>query len=305
MESEETGGTPPPHKCGYVAIIGKPNAGKSTLINALMGQKMSIVTDKPQTTRHRILYLLSEDDYQLIVLDTPGLVEPRYELHEVMMNNVRRSIEDADLVIFLADTRTNIPDEEGIKLLGKKPSMLVINKLDLIDQRKALPLAEAYLNKHPFNEIIPVSALKGTNLDVLLKLMVEYLPEGPALYPKDMLSEHPNRFFVSEIVREKIFELYSNEIPYSTQVNIVSYKEGQDNNRKDVIDAEIVVDRKSQKGILIGRNGEALKKVGTEARENIEAFLGRPVYLQLFVKVREDWRNSAGLLDSYGYGQGK
>lgn len=304
MESEETVDTPPPHKCGYIAIIGKPNAGKSTLINALMGQKMSIVTDKPQTTRHRILYLLSEDDYQLIVLDTPGLVEPRYELHEVMMSNVRRSIEDADLVIFLADTRTNIPHEEGLKLLGKKPSMLVINKLDLIDQRQALPLAEAYLNKHPFKEIVPVSALKGTNMDVLLKLMVEHLPEGPPLYPKDMLSEHPNRFFVSEIIREKIFELYSNEIPYSTQVNIASYKEGQDNNRKDVIDAEIIVDRKSQKGILIGRKGEALKKVGQEAREDIEAFLGRPVYLQLFVKVREDWRNSTGLLDSYGYSQG-
>lgn len=292
----------PPHKCGYVAIIGKPNAGKSTLINALMGQKMSIVTDKPQTTRHRILYLLSEDDYQLIVLDTPGLVEPRYHLHEMMMKNVQRSIDDADLVIFLTDTRTKIPDEEGIELLGKKPSMLVINKLDLIDQRQTLPLAEAYLRKHPFDEIVPISALKGKNLDVLLKLMVDYLPEGPALYPKDMLSEHPNRFFVSEIIREKIFELFSNEIPYSTQVNIANYKEG-DAHRKDVIDAEIVVDKKSQKGILIGKKGEAIKKVGQEAREDIEAFIGRPVYLQLFVKVREDWRNSEGLLNSFGYGK--
>ena len=303
MEPKETVESPTPHKCGYVAIIGKPNAGKSTLINALMGQKMSIVTDKPQTTRHRILYLLSEDHYQLIVLDTPGIVEPRYQLHEAMMHNVKRAIDDADLVIFLTDTRTKIPDEKGIKLLGKKPSMLVINKLDLIDQRQALPLAEAYLNKHPFDEIIPVSALKGTNIDVLLKLMVEYLPDGPALYPKDMLSEHPNRFFVSEIIREKIFELYSNEIPYSTQVNIADYKEAQDIHRKDVIDAEIVVDKKSQKGILIGRNGEALKKVGKEAREAIEEFIGRPVYLQLYVKVREDWRNSSGLLNSFGYGQ--
>ncbi|MBX2820454.1 MAG: GTPase Era [Rhodothermaceae bacterium] len=302
METNQPVDPSPAHKCGYVAIIGKPNAGKSTLINALMGQKMSIVTDKPQTTRHRILYLLSEDDYQLIVLDTPGLVEPRYHLHEIMMKNVQRAVEDADLVIFLTDTRTKIPDEEGLKLLGNKPSMLIINKLDLIDERQTLPLAEAYLRKHPFNEIIPVSALKGTNMDVVLKLMIEYLPEGPALYPKDMLSEHPNRFFVSEIIREKIFELFSNEIPYSTQVNIANYKEG-DSHRKDVIDAEIVVDKKSQKGILIGKNGDAIKKVGQEAREDIEAFIGRPVYLQLFVKVREDWRNSTGLLNSFGYGK--
>ena len=291
---------PPHHRCGYVTIVGKPNAGKSTLINALMGQKMSIVTPKPQTTRHRILSILSDEEYQIIILDTPGILEPRYRLHEAMLNNIKRSVEEADLILFLTDTRSKTPDERGLELLGKKPSILLINKVDLIDERQALPIAEAYLNKHPFDEIIPISALKGSNLDALLKLMVHHLPEGPPLYPKDMLSEHPNRFFVSEIIREKIFELYSNEIPYSTQVNIVHYKEGE-GSQKDVIDAEIVVDKKSQKGILIGRNGYAIKKVGENAREDIEVFVGRPVYLQLHVKVREDWRNSSGLLSSYGY----
>ena len=303
MDDNQSDATPPPHKCGYVAIIGKPNAGKSTLINALMGQKMSIVTDKPQTTRHRILCILSDIDYQVIILDTPGLVVPQYELHEMMMKNVQRSINDADLVVLLTDTRSKKPNEEALKYIGDKPSILVINKIDLVDERQALPIAEGYLRKHAFKEIIPVSALKGKNLEPLLDLMVANLPEGPPLYPKDMLSEHPDRFFVSEIIREKIFELYSNEIPYSTQVNIADYKEG-DGNRKDVIDAEIVVDKKSQKGILIGRGGQALKKVGEEAREQIEAFIGRPVYLQLFVKVRTDWRNSSGLLKSYGYQQG-
>ena len=300
MDLNETVSYPPHHKCGYVAIIGKPNAGKSTLINALMGQKMSIVTDKPQTTRHRILCILSEDDYQIIILDTPGLVQPRYELHEMMMKNVQRSVNEADLVLYLTDTRSMIPNEEGLELIGKKPSMLLINKIDLIDERQALPLAEAYLKKHPFDEIIPVSALKGTNLEVLQQVIVSYLPEGPPLYPKDMLSEHPSRFFVSEIIREKIFELYSNEIPYSTQVNIAQYKAGE-GSQKDVIDAEIVVDKKSQKGILIGKQGQALKKVGEGSREEIEDFVGRPVYLNLYVKVREDWRNSNGLLTSFGY----
>ena len=302
MDSENpvTDIPPPNHRCGYVAIIGKPNAGKSTLINALMGQKMSIVTQKPQTTRHRILSILSGDDYQIIFLDTPGFVEPQYRLHEAMMKNLSRSVDDADLLLFLTDTKSIVPDERGLQLLGHKPSMLLINKIDLGNELDALPVAEAYMNKHAFKDIIPISGLKGTNLDTLLRLIIKELPEGPPLYPKDMLSEHPNRFFVSEIVREKIFELYSNEIPYSTQVNVANYKEGEDN-RKDVIDVEIVVDRKSQKGILIGRNGYAIKKVGEEAREDIEAFVGRPVYLQLYVKVREDWRNSKGLLNSFGY----
>ncbi len=291
---------PPHHKTGYVAIIGKPNVGKSTLINALMGHKMSIVTRKPQTTRHRVLSVLSSDEYQIIILDTPGILEPRYRLHEAMMNSVHRSIADADLLIYITDTKSAQPDGHHLSLLNDKKSLLLINKIDLINERDALPIAEAYMQKHPFEEIIPISALKRRNLDTLLRIMVDYMPEGPPLYPKDMLSEHPSRFFVSEIIREKIFELFSNEIPYSTQVNIIQYKEGE-GSQKDVIDAEIVVDKKSQKGILIGRKGQALKKVGEIARGDIEEFVGRPVYLKLHVKVREDWRNSNGLLDSYGY----
>jgi len=293
------GDIPADHRSGYVALIGKPNVGKSTLMNALMGKKLSIVTSKPQTTRHRVLGILSDEAYQVIFLDTPGIIQPRYGLQQSMMHSVSDAIADADLLVFMADATKDRPDTLSLERIGTRPALLAINKMDLIKQEAAIPLVAAYDELYDFEEIIPISALTGNNLDLLREHIVQRLPLGPPFYPKDMLSEHPERFFVAEIIREKIFELYREEIPYSTQVNIVSYEERED--EKDFIDAEIVVERGSQKGTLIGKGGQALKKVGTAARRDIEAFVGAAVYLQLHVKVREDWRNRGTLLRSYSY----
>ncbi len=293
---------PENHRSGYVAIVGKPNVGKSTLLNALIGKKLSIVTRKPQTTRHRVLGILSGDDYQIIFLDTPGIITPRYGLQEAMMRNVQAALRDADVILFMADASTGKVDTRSLELIkGMKdrPVLLVLNKMDLIRQEEALPLVEAYLKAFPFDAVIPVSALKGKNLDKLLEEIIRRLPPGPPYYPKDMLSEHPERFFIAEIIREKIFEQFRDEVPYSTQVNIVRYEERPAG--KDFIDAEIVVERPTQKAILIGKGGEALKRVGIRARKDIEAFLGKPVFLQLHVKVREGWRDKDQFLRSYGY----
>ncbi|MDX1487581.1 MAG: GTPase Era [Acidiferrobacterales bacterium] len=290
---------PADYRSGYVALIGKPNVGKSTLLNALLGRKLSIVTHKPQTTRHRVLGILSTEAHQIIFLDTPGIIKPRYKMQESMMHDVHDAIADADLLVFMADATQEDIDTFSLERIGNKPAILVINKMDRIAQIQAVPLVAAYDEAYDFEEIIPISALNGDNLDVLLDAIVQRLPLGPPFYPMDMMSEHPERFFVSEIIREKIFELYRQEIPYSTQVNIVEYEERE--NERDYIHAEIVVERTTQKGILIGKGGQALKKVGTEARKDIEAFLGKRVYLKLFVKVRDDWRNRDTLLKSYGY----
>lgn len=286
-------------KSGYVAIIGKPNVGKSTLMNALVGRKLSIVTNKPQTTRSRVIGIMNGDDHQVIFLDTPGIIEPRYRLHEAMMHDVRDSVQDADLVVFMADASLDRLDELSLTAAKEVPAILVINKIDLIAQEEALPLAEAYMERRTFETVVPVSATKGFNLDTLRETILERMPEGPPFYPPDMVSEHPERFFVAEIIREKLFELYREEIPYSTAVNIIQFLERDD--EKDLIDAEIIVERESQKGIVIGKKGEALKRVGMAARKDIEAFLDREVFLRLFVKVRDDWRNRDQHLRSYGY----
>lgn len=287
------------HRCGYVALIGKPNVGKSTLLNALMGLKLSIVTHRPQTTRRRVLGILSGDDHQVILLDTPGIIEPRYGLQQAMMNDVRVSTTDADLLVFMADATRDKVDEMSLAYVGNRPAILVLNKIDKIKQEDVLPLVASYMEAHAFDEVIPLSALKGKNLDILLKAVLKRLPQGPAFYPKEMISEQPERFFVSEIIREKIFKLYRQEVPYSTQVEIVSWEERE--NEKDLVHADIIVERDSQKGILIGKGGKALKKIGTFAREDIEEFIGRPIFLKLHVKVRNDWRNSEGQLKSFGY----
>lgn len=292
-------GFPPDHRSGYVALVGLPNVGKSTLLNALLGRKLSIVTDKPQTTRHRILGILSDEACQILFLDTPGILKPRYRLHEAMMHQVHEALADADLVVLLADATFARPDTSSLAHLQGRRALLVLNKLDLIRPEQALPLAAAYTALHPFEEVIPISALRGDNLDVLRQALVSRLPLAPPFYPKDMISEHPERFFVSEIIREKIFEQFRQEVPYSTQVNIVLFEEKAGG--KDYIDAEIVVERPSQKGILIGKGGQALKAIGTAARRDIEDFLGRPVFLKLFVKVREDWREKEAFLRSFGY----
>lgn len=290
---------PEGHRSGYVALIGKPNVGKSTLMNALVGRKLSIVTRKPQTTRHRVLGILSEERHQIIFLDTPGIIKPRYRLHESMMHNVEDAIADADVLVFMADATQSRPDEFSLDFIGDHKAILAINKMDLIRKEDALPLVESYVQLRTFDDVVPISATKRTNLDVLLRAIVDRIPLGPPFYPKDMISEHPERFFVAEIVREKVFEQYREEIPYSVQVNIVQFEERKD--EKDYVAAEIVVERDAQKGILIGKGGRALKRLGTSARRDIEEFLGRGIYLDLHVKVREGWRNRSTYLRSYGY----
>ena len=293
------GDVPENHRSGYVALIGKPNVGKSTLMNALVGKKISIVTRKPQTTRHRVLGVLSGDEFQIIFLDTPGIVKPRYRLHESMMHDVREAVADADILLFMADATQSSPDEFSLEFIGGKAAVLIINKMDLIRREEALPLVDSYTRLRNFDEVIPISAVTGYNIDLLREELVKRLPPGPPFYPKDMISEHPERFFVAEIIREKIFEQYREEVPYSTHVDIVIFEERAD--KKDLISAEIVVEREAQKGIIIGKGGSALKRVGSNARRDIEEFLGRSVFLELHVKVREDWRNKPTFLRSYGY----
>ena len=288
------------HTSGYVAIVGKPNVGKSTLMNALLGEKLSIVTKKPQTTRHRVIGIHSGPEHQAIFLDTPGIIEPRYELHESMMGQVQGAIQDADLLLFLHEATQDEPDTQSLKKVGDTPAFLVLTKMDLLPQEEALPLVESYEDLRAFDEVVPTSAKRGFNLQTLLHLVLDTLPEGPPYYPKEMISEHPERFFVAEMIREKVYKHYHQEIPYSVQVNIVAYEE-RSGQQKDYIDAEIVVMKASHKGILIGEGGQALKKVGMTAREDIEAFVERSVYLNLHVKVQENWRDRKSILRSYGY----
>lgn len=294
-------------RAGYVAIIGEPNVGKSTLMNALLQQKLSIVTPKPQTTRHKIIGILSTEMYQIMFLDTPGLLKPQYLLQERMMESARRAIQDADLLLLLIDaTKASIDgDRKGdpaLAMLGqsKKPAFLVINKIDLINKGTLLPVMDAYSKLYPFKEIIPISALTLEGVEKLKELIINALPEHPPYYPADAVSDHSERFFVAEIIREKIFEAYRQEVPYSTAVEIVEFKERE--GQKDFISAEIYVERESQKAILIGKKGQALKEIGERARKEIELFLDRPVFLELHVKVKKDWRNDKALLEKMGYG---
>lgn len=297
--TEPVQASPEAHRCGYAAIVGKPNVGKSTLLNALVGQKISIVTRKPQTTRNRVLGIITGESFQAILLDTPGIIEPRYGLQTAMMREVTASIRDADVILFLAEAGDPAPDVRSLEQVEHRRAILVVTKMDLVTADQALPLVDAYRSLRAFDEVVPVSALRRRGLDTLVRILQERLPQGPPLYPADMLSEQPERFFVSEIIREKIFERYRQEVPYATQVNIVAFEERP--GEKDLIDAEIVVERDTQKGILIGKGGRALKAVGTAARQDIEALIDRPVFLRLFVKVRDDWRNSETHLRSFGY----
>jgi GTP-binding protein Era len=284
-------------KAGYVAIIGEPNVGKSTLLNRLLGTKLSIVGSKPQITRNRILGILTEGDYQCYFLDTPGIIIPAYELQKLMVNKITRAVEDADVIIWMIDLgfrESSYPH----RFLAEKPLICVINKIDIIPKTQLLPIIEMVRNKG-IRDIIPISALHGDGIEELKKVLFTYLPEGPFLYPKEDLSDSPERFFVAELIREKIFEFFKKEIPYSTCVVIDEFKERE--RGKDFIRATIYVERKSQKGILIGKNGEALKKVGALARKGIEDFLGRDVFLELWVKVKEKWRKDKKFLKEIGY----
>jgi len=284
-------------KAGYVAIIGEPNVGKSTLLNRLIGTKLSIVGSKPQITRNRILGILTEGDCQCYFLDTPGIIVPAYELQKLMVDKITRAVEDADVVIWMIDPgfrESAFPH----RFLTEKPLISVINKIDLIPKTQLLPIIEILKNKG-MKDIIPISALLGDGIEELKKVLFTYLPEGPFLYPKEDLSDRPERFFVAELIREKIFELFKKEIPYSTCVVIDEFKERK--RGKDFIRATIYVERKSQKGILIGKDGEALKKVGALARKGIEDFLGRDVFLELWVRVKEKWRKDKKFLKEIGY----
>ena len=296
----------PDFRCGYVAIIGEPNVGKSTLMNGLIGQKLSIVTPKPQTTRHKIHGFLSTNEHQIIFLDTPGIIKPKYLLHETMMAFASTALEDADVVLFMIDAinpRLSEQPQESDAFVAvervREPVFLIINKSDLVRKGDLLPVIDFYSKVFPFKEIFPISALTLDGTEELVKAIVAELPRHPPLYPLDIVSEQSERFFVSEIIREKIFEKYQQEIPYSTTVDIVEFKERETG--KTFIGADIYVERDSQKGILIGRKGEALKQIGLLARKNIEAFLQHAVFLELHVKVRKDWREDKEWLARLGY----
>ncbi len=289
------------HKAGFVSIIGKPNVGKSTLMNQLVGERLSIITSKAQTTRHRILGIVNGDDFQIVYSDTPGIIKPQYELHQSMMRFVNSSLEDADLILFMVELgeKYNKEDEILTKLTNTKvPVVLVINK---IDQAKGTQLQDKLTYwKDVFtpSEVITISALNGTHVKDLFGCILSHMPNHPPYFPKDELTDKPERFFVAEMIREKIFLNYKQEIPYSSEVVVTEFKEDDKIIR---IRAEIFVERKTQKGILIGKNGSALKKVGTEARAEMEAFFGKKVFLETFVKVEPDWRSKSLQLRRFGY----
>ncbi|EEF40819.1 GTPase ERA-like, chloroplastic [Ricinus communis] len=297
----------PNHRSGYVAVVGKPNVGKSTLSNQMIGQKLSIVTDKPQTTRHRILGICSGPDYQMVLYDTPGVIQKQmHKLDSMMMKNVRNAAINADCVLVIVDA-CKVPEkidevlEEGVgSLKDKPPILLVLNKKDLIKPGEIAKKLEWYEKFTDVDEVIPVSAKYGHGVEDIKDWILSKLPFGPAYYPKDIVSEHPERFFVAEIVREKIFMQFRNEVPYACQVNVVSYKSRP--TAKDFIQMEIVVEKNSQKIIIIGKEGRALKLLATASRLDIEDFLQKKVYLEIEVKVKDNWRQDEGLLNYYGYG---
>ncbi len=295
------------HKSGFVNIIGRPNVGKSTLMNALVGERMSIITNKPQTTRHRIIGIVSEEDYQIVFSDTPGIIkDPSYKMHEAMNRFVNTTFEDADVMLFVTEATENYEDNDPVIFKLNKikvPLFLVINKIDKTEPETLKRLIELWNNRVPFTETIPISALHKTNTEKLFQLILDSMPEGPVYYPKDQLTDKPERFFISEIIREKILLLYKQEVPYSCEVVVDSFKETQTNKGEDLvrISALIYVARKTQKAIIIGKGGTAIKKLGTEARKSIETFLEKKVFLEIHVKYKENWRDDERLLKHFGY----
>jgi GTP-binding protein Era len=290
------------HKAGFVNIIGSPNVGKSTLMNVLVGEKLSIITSKAQTTRHRIMGIVNGEDFQIVYSDTPGVLKPNYRLQESMMDFVNTALSDADIILFVTDIYEDIKIEEKVLHKIKNTSskvLLLVNKIDLAKEQDQLEAKVQYWKTEvPNSEVIPVSALEKFNINYVFDRIIALLPEGPGFYDKDQLTDKPEKFFVSEIIREKILMNYKKEIPYSVEVVVESFK---DEEKIIKIRAEILVVRDSQKGIIIGHQGKALKKVGTEARKDIEAFFGKQVFIELFVKVNKDWRDSDTQLKRFGY----
>lgn len=287
-------------RSGFVNIFGKPNAGKSTLLNALMGEKLAIVSPKVQTTRHRIKGILTGDDYQVIFSDTPGIIEPKYKLHEKMMEAVKGSLEDADVALLIVDINDDLAEADEVfsKLFLKVPALVVLNKCD-VASKETIDKAVAFFSEKKYcRKVFEVSALKSSGVQPLLLAIVSMVPEGEPFYTDDNLSDLPTKFFVGEIIREKIFHLFSEEIPYSATVLVQEYKEKTTLTK---ISADIIVQRETQKGIILGHEGKMIKQLGTLARKDIEEFIGRKVFLELFVKVRPKWRDNELQLREYGY----
>ncbi len=312
MESEIT----PKHKAGFVNIVGNPNVGKSTLMNALVGERISIITSKAQTTRHRIMGIVNTDDMQIVFSDTPGVLKPVSKLHESMLAFSQSALQDADILLYLTDTVESpeknqqfldkvkamsemTGDGEVENVMSQAPHVIVVlNKMDLVDQETLVKLVEEWHQRLPKAEIIPISALHGFGTDMLMSKIKDLLPECPPYFEKDALTDKPARFFVTEIIREKILMLYDKEIPYSCEVSVESFKEEE---KIINISAVIYCERNSQKGILIGKQGSMLRKLGTLARKDIEAFFGKQVMLKTFIKVEKDWRNNQRDLNLFGY----
>lgn len=289
------------HKAGFVNIIGNPNVGKSTLMNAFVGEKLSIITSKAQTTRHRILGIVNGEDFQVILSDTPGIIKPAYDLQQSMMDFVKSAFEDADILIYMVEIGEKELKDEAFfnKIINSRiPVLLLLNKIDTSNQEQLEEQVGLWKEKVPNAEIYPISALQGFNVPEVFQRIVDLLPESPAFYPKDTLTDKPERFFVNEIIREKILVHYKKEIPYSVEIDTEEFFEEEDIIRMRSI---IMVERETQKGIIIGHKGAALKRVGVEARKDLEAFFGKQVHLELYVKVNKNWRNDARQLKRFGY----
>lgn len=287
-------------KVGFVNIFGKPNAGKSTLLNALMQEKLAIVSPKVQTTRHRIKGILTEKDYQIVFSDTPGIIEPKYKLHEKMMDAVKNSLEDADVALLIVDVNEDINDCDSIfsSLKLKMPAVVVVNKIDRASQEKIKDVVDFFSSKPYCKKVITISATSGINKKKFLKEILELLPEGEPFFDSEEISDLQTRFFAAELVREKIFELFGDEIPYQATVVVNEFKE---KSTLIKISADIIVQRESQKAIILGEGGKMIKKLGTESRKSIEDFLQQKIFLELFVKVKEKWRDNDTWLKEYGY----
>jgi GTP-binding protein Era len=290
------------HKAGFVNIVGNPNVGKSTLMNLLVGERLSIITSKAQTTRHRIMGIVNTDEYQIVYSDTPGVLKPKYKLQDAMLDFSQGALTDADILIYVTDTVENPEkNKEFLDRVAKEqiPVFLVINKIDLLHNNADLnPLVESWAQRLPNATIFPISAKIDFNVNNLKQAIVDHLPVSPPFFGKDALTDKPARFFVTEIIREKILQLYDKEVPYSSEVLVEKFDESENSIH---IMSVIYVERDSQKGILIGKGGDKIKKVGTEARKDIETFFGKKVFIELYVKVEKDWRNRENKLRSFGY----
>ncbi|MDX1721299.1 GTPase Era [Salegentibacter mishustinae] len=291
------------HKAGFVNIIGNPNVGKSTLMNAFVGEKLSIITSKAQTTRHRILGIVNGEDFQMLLSDTPGIIKPAYELQESMMGFVKSAFEDADVLIYMVEIGEKELKDEAFfnKIIGTDiPVILLLNKIDKSNQEELESQVQMWTEKVPNAEIFPISALEGFNVAEVFNRIIELLPESPAFYPKDTLTDKPERFFVNEIIREKILMHYKKEIPYAVEIDTQEFFEEEQIIRMRSV---IMVERETQKGIIIGHKGAALKRVGVEARKDLEKFFGKQVHLELYVKVNKNWRSDQRQLKRFGYNE--